>query len=211
MKKVLVSIIAFVLSIPLAACESNHAEKSHSDSNDTEQVFQDTPSNENKQPEQKAGKSYSKDHNKLVDVSLDRAVDGDTIKISYNGNVDTVRYLLVDTPETKKPDSCVQPYGEDASKRNKELVSSGKLQLEFDKGDRRDKYGRLLAYVYVDGKSVQETLLKEGLARVAYIYEPNTKYIDQFRKDEQEAKSEKLSIWSRNGYVTNRGFKGCVK
>lgn len=75
--------------------------KSHSDSNDTEQVSQDTPSNENKQPEQKAGKSYSKDHNKLVDVSLDRAVDGDTIKISYNGNVDTVRYLLVDTPETK--------------------------------------------------------------------------------------------------------------
>lgn len=147
----------------------------------------------------------------MVDVTLDRAVDGDTIKVTYNGNVDTVRYLLIDTPETKKPNSCVQPYGEDASKRNKELVNSGKLQLEFDKGDRRDKYGRLLAYVYVDGKSVQETLLKEGLARVAYVYEPNTKYIDQFKKDEQEAKSEKLSIWSKNGYVTDRGFNGCVK
>ncbi|MEC2181285.1 thermonuclease family protein [Bacillus spizizenii] len=211
MKKVLVSIIAFVLSITLAACESNHAEKSHSASNDTEQVSQDTQSNENKQPEQKAGTSHSKNHKKLVNVTLDRAVDGDTIKVIYNGKEDTVRYLLVDTPETKKPHSCVQPYGEDASKRNKELVNSGKLQLEFDKGDRRDKYGRLLAYVYVDGKSVQETLLKEGLARVAYVYEPNTKYIDQFRKDEQEAKSEKLSIWSRNGYVTNRGFNGCVK
>ncbi len=89
-------------------------------------------------------------------------------------------------------------YGEDASERNKELVNSGKLQLEFDEGDRTDKYGRMLAYVYVDGKSVQETLLKEGLARVAYVYEPNTKYIDQFKKDEQEAKSEKLSIWSKN-------------
>ncbi|MCY8487160.1 thermonuclease family protein [Bacillus atrophaeus] len=96
-------------------------------------------------------------------------------------------------------------------KRNKELVSDGKLQMEFDKGDHRDKYGRLLAYVYVDGKSVQETLLKEGLARVAYLYEPNTKYIDQFKKDEQEAKTEKLSIWSKNGYVTDRGFNGCVK
>lgn len=74
------------------------------------------------------------------------------------------------------------------------MVSDGKMQLEFDKGDHRDKYERLLAYVYIDGKSVQETLLKEGLARVAYVYEPNTKYIDQFRKDEQEAKSEKLFI-----------------
>lgn len=147
----------------------------------------------------------------MIDVTLDRAIDGDTIKVIYNGKKDTVRYLLVDTPETKKPNSCVQPYGEDASKRNKELVNSGKLQLEFDKGDRRDKYGRLLAYVYVDGKSVQETLLKEGLARVAYVYEPNTKYIDQFRLDEQEAKSDKLSIWSKSGYVTNRGFNGCVK
>lgn len=176
-----------------------------------QQAAQDTPSNEKKQPEQNSGTIHSKDHKKLVDVTLDRAVDGDTIKVSYNGNVDTVRYLLIDTPETKKPNSCVQPYGEDASKRDKELVSSGKLKLEFDKGDRRDKYGRLLAYVYVDGTSVQETLLKEGLARVAYVYELNTKYIDLFTKDEQEAKSEKLSIWSRNGYVTDRGFNGCVK
>ncbi|MGX7835678.1 thermonuclease family protein, partial [Campylobacter fetus subsp. venerealis] len=96
--------------------------------------------------------------------------------------------------------------GEDASKRNKELVSNGKLQLEFDKGDLRDKYGRMLAYVYVDGKSVQETLLKEGLARVAYVYEPNTKYIDKFEEDEQQAKTEKLSIWSKSGYVTDKGF-----
>lgn len=53
--------------------------------------------------------------------------------------------------------------------------------------------------------------MKEGLARVAYIYEPNTKYIDQFKKDEQKAKSERHSIWSKNGYVTDRGFNGCVK
>ncbi|MEC1430226.1 endonuclease YncB [Bacillus subtilis] len=211
MKKILISMIAIVLSITLAACGSNQAAKNHSDSNGTERVSQDTQSNEYNQTEQKAGTPHSKNQKKLVNVTLDRAIDGDTIKVIYNGKKDTVRYLLVDTPETKKPNSCVQPYGEDASKRNKELVNSGKLQLEFDKGDRRDKYGRLLAYVYVDGKSVQETLLKEGLARVAYVYEPNTKYIDQFRLDEQEAKSDQLSIWSKSGYVTNRGFNGCVK
>ncbi|MGO5674836.1 endonuclease YokF [Bacillus subtilis] len=213
MKKMLLGFVAFTLSLSLAACSSNDSEKV-SIEKETPQASMDVE----KKTEQKestkektADKSKEKDKKELVDVTLDRAVDGDTIKVTYNGNVDTVRYLLVDTPETKKPNSCVQPYGEDASKRNKELVNSGKLQLEFDKGDRRDKYGRLLAYVYVDGKSVQETLLKEGLARVAYVYEPNTKYIDQFKKDEQEAKSEKLSIWSKNGYVTDRGFNGCVK
>lgn len=213
LKKVLLGFAAFTLSLSLAACSSNDSEKVSTEK-ETPQASTDVE----KKTEQKestkektADKSKEKDKKELVDVTLDRAVDGDTIKVTYNGNVDTVRYLLIDTPETKKPNSCVQPYGEDASKRNKELVNSGKLQLEFDKGDRRDKYGRLLAYVYVDGKSVQETLLKEGLARVAYVYEPNTKYIDQFKKDEQEAKSEKLSIWSKNGYVTDRGFNGCVK
>ncbi|AOL98005.1 Micrococcal nuclease [Bacillus subtilis] len=213
MKKVLLGFAAFTLSLSLAACSSNDSEKVSTEK-ETPQASTDVE----KKTEQKestkektADKSKEKDKKELVDVTLDRAVDGDTIKVTYNGNVDTVRYLLVDTPETKKPNSCVQPYGEDASKRNKELVNSGKLQLEFDKGDRRDKYGRLLAYVYVDGKSVQETLLKEGLARVAYVYEPNTKYIDQFKKDEQEAKTEKLSIWSKNGYVTDRGFNGCLK
>ncbi|MFV9832736.1 endonuclease [Bacillus subtilis] len=213
MKKVLLGFAAFTLSLSLAACSSNDSEKVSTEketpqaSTDVEKKTEQMESTK----EKTADKSKEKDKKELVDVTLDKAVDGDTIKVTYNGNVDTVRYLLVDTPETKKPNSCVQPYGEDASKRNKELVNSGKLQLEFDKGDRRDKYGRLLAYVYVDGKSVQETLLKEGLARVAYVYEPNTKYIDLFKKDEQEAKSEKLSIWSKNGYVTDRGFNGCVK
>ncbi|MED4848156.1 thermonuclease family protein [Bacillus atrophaeus] len=213
MKKVILCFAAFTLSLSLAACGSNDAEKSSTESRETQHVSKDAKQTEQKdaKKEKTADKSEVKDDKELVDVTLDRAVDGDTIKVKYNGNVDTVRYLLVDTPESKKPDSCVQPYGEDASKRNKELVSDGKLQIEFDKGDHRDKYGRLLAYVYVDGKSVQETLLKEGLARVAYVYEPNTKYIDQFRKDEQEAKSEKLSIWSKNSYVTDKGFNGCVK
>lgn len=210
LKKVLLGFAAFTLSLSLAACGSNDTEKSSTESKETQQVSQDAEQKEATK-EKTADKSDSKDKKELVDVTLDRAVDGDTIKVKYKGNVDTVRYLLVDTPESKKPDSCVQPYGEDASKRNKELVSDGKLQMEFDKGDHRDKYGRLLAYVYVDGKSVQETLLKEGLARVAYVYEPNTKYIDQFKKDEQEAKSDKLSIWSKNGYVTDKGFNGCIK
>ncbi|MCJ8223675.1 MULTISPECIES: thermonuclease family protein [Bacillus subtilis group] len=143
-------------------------------------------------------------------VDLVKSIDGDTIKVKYKGEVKTVRYLLIDTPETKKPNSCVQPYGESASEVNKELVSNGRLELEFDKGDRTDKYGRLLAYVYVDGKSVQEILLNKGLARVAYVYPPNTKYLDRFREAEQKAMNNHTMIWSKSGYVTDHGFKGCV-
>lgn len=144
-----------------------------------------------------------------VPVTLVATIDGDTIKVLYNGKEETVRYLLVDTPEEKKPGTCVQPYAMDAANRNKQIVNSGKLTLEFEHS-RTDKYGRLLAYVFVNGSSVQETLLKEGYARVAYIYEPPYKYLDQYRNDENLAKNEKINIWSKPGYSTDRGFMGCV-
>lgn len=231
MKKWLLGIGALSLSFSLAACGSDSASTDKSDSDKAKTTQQeekgaketkaDTQANdksnndknekaENASKKDSSDKKTSDNKKKLVDVTLNRTVDGDTIKVNYKGEVKTVRYLLVDTPETKKPNSCVQPYGEDASARNKQLVNEGKLQLEFGKGDRTDKYGRMLAYVYVDGKSVQETLLKEGLARVAYVYEPNTKYLDTYKKDEQAAKDKDLKIWSKNGYVTDKGFNGCA-
>lgn len=145
-----------------------------------------------------------------VPVTLVETVDGDTIKVNYNGKVETVRYLLVDTPEEKKPNTCVQPYSMEAANRNNQLLNSGKLTLEFEHGSQRDKYGRLLAYVFVNGSSVEETLLKEGYARVAYIYEPPYKYLSQFEADESVAKGQHLHIWAKAGYATDRGFVGCV-
>ena len=107
-----------------------------------------------------------------IPITLIETIDGDTIKIKIEGKVEIVRYLLVDTPESKNPRTCVQPYSKAAFQRNNELVRDGSLTMEFEQGNTRDSYGRLLAYVYVDGKSVQETLLKEGFARVAYIMNP---------------------------------------
>ena len=143
-------------------------------------------------------------------VTLTKTVDGDTIKVIYEGKEETVRYLLVDTPESKDPGSCVQPFAEDATNRNKQLVNSGKLTLEFDNGDKKDRYGRLLAYVFVDGNSVQETLLKEGYAQVAYIYEPEYKYLNSYESAENVAESQGLNIWSKSGFVVKDGFNGCV-
>lgn len=127
-----------------------------------------------------------------------------------NGKRETVRYLLIDTPESKNPKTCVQLYAKDAFLRNSELVKSGKITLEFEQGNTRDSYGRLLAYVYVNGVSIQGTLLKEGYARVAYFINPPYRYLENFRKEENLAKRQKLNIWSRFKFVTNWGFNGCL-
>ena len=142
-----------------------------------------------------------------IPVTLVRTIDGDTIKILYEGKEVNVRYLLIDTPETSHPKLGKQPFGEAAKERNRQLVNSGELTIEFDIGERIDKYGRLLAYVYVDGKSVQKSLLAEGLARVAYIYPPNTRHLTPFEEVQAIAKEKGLGIWSIENYATESGFK----
>ncbi|MBD7985532.1 thermonuclease family protein [Sporosarcina sp. Sa2YVA2] len=142
----------------------------------------------------------------LIPVELVKTIDGDTIKIMYDGKEQNVRYLLIDTPETNHPRLGKQPYGEQAKQRNQELMNSGKLEIEFDIGEKYDKYGRLLAYIYIDGESVQKKLLEEGLARVAYVYPPNTRHLDPFEKAQQRAKKAGIGIWTLEDYATDRGF-----
>lgn len=141
-----------------------------------------------------------------IPVELVEVIDGDTIKIIYEGKEQKVRYLLVDTPETNHPKLGEQPFGKEAKERNQELLENGNLEIEFDVGERFDKYNRLLAYIYVDGKSVQKMLLSEGLARVAYVYPPNTRHLNPFEKSQDQAKQQKLGIWSVENYVTEQGF-----
>ncbi|MFJ7936306.1 thermonuclease family protein [Sporosarcina sp. NPDC096371] len=73
-------------------------------------------------------------------------------------------------------------------------------------GERFDKYGRLQVYIYVDGVSVQVKLLEEGLARVGYVYPPNTRHLDVFEKAQEKAKKAGIGIWTLDDYVTERGF-----
>lgn len=137
-----------------------------------------------------------------------RHVDGDTTVLRIDGKERKVRFLLIDTPETVKPNTKVQPYGLEASKRTKELLSNAsEITFEYDKGDKTDRYGRALGYIFVDGTLLQKTLVSEGLARVAYVKEPNTKYLAELEQALEQAKSESLGIWSIPGYVTGRGFQ----
>ncbi|NMO95790.1 thermonuclease family protein [Paenibacillus lemnae] len=140
-------------------------------------------------------------------VTLVKAIDGDTISVKWQGNTENVRFLLIDTPETKHPRLGVQPFGPEAKAFTAKVVEEAKtLELEFDIGPNRDKYGRLLAYVYADGIMVQEELLKEGLARVAYIYPPNVRYVDKFNDLQQDSRSQQAGIWSVENYAQEDGF-----
>ncbi len=138
-------------------------------------------------------------------AKVNRVVDGDTLKVTVENREETIRLLLVDTPETKHPTKPVQPFGPEASNFAKETLEGKEIGLELDVSE-RDKYGRLLAYVWIGDRMFNEMLLEEGLARVAYIYQPNVKYVDQFQEIQRNAQEEGVGIWSIEDYVQEEGF-----
>lgn len=150
-----------------------------------------------------AGCSSSAVNNKVMVTNV---VDGDTLDVSINNKEERIRLLLVDTPETKHPSKPVQPFGPEASQFAKETLEGKEVEIELDISE-RDKYGRLLAYVWIEGKMFNELLLEKGLARVAYVYPPNTKYVDQFYEIQKEAQKAGIGIWSIENYVQEEGFQ----
>lgn len=119
-----------------------------------------------------------------------RVIDGDTIEIE-NGL--KVRYIGIDTPETKDPHEPVGCYGHEAYLKNQELVANKQVTLEKDVSE-TDRYGRLLRYVYVDGIMVNEQLVKEGFAK-AVSYPPDIKHQDLFSNAERLAQYKKAGLW----------------
>lgn len=138
-------------------------------------------------------------------AKVTRIVDGDTIEINYQGRTESVRLLLVDTPETKHPQLPVQPFGPEASAFAEEMLLGKTVQVEFD-GPKRDKYDRMLAYLWVDGKNFNEMLLEKGLARYAYVYDPPYTHQSSMKAAEARAKEKRIGIWSIDNYVTSSGY-----
>ncbi|MCX6813137.1 MAG: thermonuclease family protein [Candidatus Azambacteria bacterium] len=128
----------------------------------------------------------------IVDlVKVVRVVDGDTIEIEGG---EKVRYIGIDTPETVDPRKSVQCFGVEASKKNKEMVEGKMVRLEKDITD-RDKYNRLLRYIWIDDVLVNLELVNQGFA-YSYSYPPDIKYQDQIVKAQQEAKDASRGLWS---------------
>lgn len=122
-------------------------------------------------------------------IKVDYVIDGDT----FVSDDEKYRLLLVDTPETVHPDKGVQPYGKEASNFTKNALEGQTVEIAYDV-EKKDPYGRNLVYVYKNNHSFNETLLKEGYAKVV-VFKPNTKYASKYKKIEQEAQSHNKGMW----------------
>jgi micrococcal nuclease len=125
-----------------------------------------------------------------------RVVDGDTILVAVGGRQERVRYIGVDTPETVKPHTRVQCFGKRASAANRRLVGGREVRLVAD-AEARDRYGRLLAYVYRagDGLFVNEALVRGGYATTLAIA-PNVRFADRFAALARQARDAGRGLWS---------------
>lgn len=133
--------------------------------------------------------------------------DGDTIKVDINGKIETLRFIGIDTPETKDPRKPVQCFGPEASSKMQSFVQSKSVRLASDATqDNRDKYGRLLRYVFLeDGRNVGYEMVKDGYAH-EYTYDKPYKYQSQFKRAEQTAHDSYSGLWATttcNG-ITNQ-------
>ncbi len=124
-------------------------------------------------------------------VLVSRVIDGDTIQLDDV----RVRLIGVDTPETVHPQKGVEPYGKEASNFTRSMLEGREVYLEYDV-QLADKYGRTLAYVWLeDGTFFNELLLLEGYAQVA-TFPPNVKYVERFLEAQKKAREAGKGLWS---------------
>lgn len=130
--------------------------------------------------------------------------DGDTITVDMNGKQERIRLIGVDTPETQDPRKPVQCFGHAASEFTKTLIGTPNVRLEADPlSDNRDRYNRLLRYVYLpDGRLVQAEIIKQGYG-FAYTSFPFTKS-DEFRTYQREAREQNRGLWNTCEPTTNK-------
>jgi len=128
-----------------------------------------------------------------------RVVDGDTIRVALPSGEEPVRYIGIDTPESVKPGSPVECFGKRAGAFNERLVAGERVRLVRDV-EERDRYGRLLAYVYRarDGLFVNAELVRRGYATVA-TFPPNVAHEREFRRLARAARRSARGLWSQCG------------
>lgn len=138
---------------------------------------------------------------------VQEVVDGDTIVVKTTTGPETVRLIGVDTPETKDPRKPVQCFGPQASDHTKSLLAGKSVKLVSDPQDSdRDKYHRLLRYVYLgNGTLLNRQLIADGYG-FAYTVFPYTK-IDEFKTTEAQARDQKIGLWSACAVDTSSQIK----
>ncbi len=135
-----------------------------------------------------------------LEGTVSRLVDGDTIHVALAGRVEKVRYIGVNTPEIHHPRKGAEPGGREALEVNRRLVEGRVVRLEPDV-QQRDRYGRLLAYVWVSGPDGREVMVNAELVRLGYAQvmtiPPNVRYTSTFLALQRQARDEHRGLWRR--------------
>lgn len=128
--------------------------------------------------------------------TVTKVSDGDTVTVSFGGSSESIRLIGVDTPETQHPKKPVECWGPEATRHTESLIPAGTRVAVVRDVEPRDRYQRLLAYVYraSDGLFVNEELVRAGSAR-AYPYPPNTTFASDLAAAENEARVNRLGLW----------------
>lgn len=132
----------------------------------------------------------------VADGTVTRVVDGDTLKVSFGGQEETIRLIGVNTPESVDPRRPVECFGEEASEFVKNQVEGKQVKLVTDSTQSdRDRYDRLLRYVYVGDMMLNREIIAEGYG---FEYTVGSKHLfaDEFRELEEQAKNQKIGLWS---------------
>jgi micrococcal nuclease len=127
-------------------------------------------------------------------------IDGDTVKVDFDGTQESIRFIGIDTPEKTGGFRDAECFGDEASARMHELLSPGDgVYIELD-AEPRDRFDRLLGYVYraSDGAFLNKMMVEEGLA-AAFPFPPNTLYADDFDTAEATARRLDLGLWRACG------------
>lgn len=130
--------------------------------------------------------------------------DGDTIEVNVKGQKQTVRLLLLDTPESVSQKIPPQKMGKEASFFLKKQLDGKSVTLVYDQGPKEDKYGRKLAYVFCNGIHINELMAKSGYGIIAYISKPNTTLLPEMLEAEKEAKETRAGVWNIKGFVDEK-------
>ncbi len=145
-----------------------------------------------------------------TEITLSECVDGDTAKFIIDDKVEKVRFLAIDTEESKSTTKDNTYMGMIASYYTcLRLKLASKIEIEYDSNaNATDKYGRKLGWIFVNNELLQSSLVEKGLAKVAYLYSDYT-YTDKLQEQEKEAKELGIGIWNEDNIIEK--IYNCVK
>ena len=130
-------------------------------------------------------------------VRVVEVVDGDTIRVDLDGRETAVRLIGIDTPERDGPYTSRECYGEEASRFTLDSLGGRTVELEFDV-EHTDRFGRTLAYVWLDGALFNERLVRSGYA-VVTTFPPNVRYVERLTAAQRRARDEQRGLWGACG------------